>query len=594
REVDRRDALCDAAVDLVERRHIRIDRHEHQALPLVHAQRRQADVLDLEVAGVLHLRRAAQLAFERVGPAVILAVQGADALAVAQRQRPGAVAADVGEGAQHTVLSAHQQYRHAGDLLDHVVARLGQLSLLGHQLPAAREHRAVLHRQHRLAGVVARRQGVCAVEFLDAGVGWHVRMRSPGWHGATGRRHREHPCPARSGSVCLIAARLSIAPASFLPAPACPLPADRIRVLDCRESPRGAVANHATCRALAVPSGMRPARIGGIVTAGRRMTEAAVTGTLEQAMARAAQLLEREPALAVEQLAEILQAAPGHPAALRLLAAARSLQGNLSGALAILVPLAHARPDWALIQHDLGLALQRCGRGAEAIEALRRAVSLQPDLPQAWRALGDGLLAAGEPAAADAAYVSHVRHATRVPQLMAAAVALAENRIPEAEARLREQLKQAPTDVAAIRMFAEVAARLGRNEDALHLLERCLELAPGFHEARRNYALVLHRANRPEPALAEVERLLAADPEDAGSRNLKAAVLCRTGDYEQAIGIYAALLERHPDNPKLWVSQGHALKTAGHTGRAIAAYRRSLELEPSFGEVWWSLANLKT
>ncbi|MEY2169807.1 MULTISPECIES: tetratricopeptide repeat-containing sulfotransferase family protein [unclassified Rhodanobacter] len=324
------------------------------------------------------------------------------------------------------------------------------------------------------------------------------------------------------------------------------------------------------------------------------MTEAAVAGTLEQAMARAARLLEREPALAIEQLAEILQAAPGHPTALRLLAAAHSLQGNLSGALAILVPLAQACPDWALVQHDLGLALQRCGRGAEAIEALRRAVALQPDLPQAWRALGDGLLAAGELAAADAAYVSHVCHATRDPQLMAAAVALAENRIPEAEARLREQLKQAPTDVAAIRMFAEVAARLGRNEDALHLLERCLELAPGFHEARRNYALVLHRANRPEPALTEIERLLAADPEDAGSRNLKAAVLCRTGDYEQAIGIYAALLERHPDNPKLWVSQGHALKTAGHTGRAIAAYRRSLELEPSFGEVWWSLANLKT
>src|SRR5574337_2039912 len=143
-------------------------------------------------------------------------------------------------------------------------------------------------------------------------------------------------------------------------------------------------------------------------------------------------------------------------------------------------------------------------------------------------------------------------------------------------------------------MFAEVAARLGRNEDALHLLERCLELAPGFHEARRNYALLLHRANRPEQALAELARLLAADPDDAGSRNLKAAVLCRTGDYEQAIGIYAALLEQHPNQPKLWVSQGHALKTAGRTERAIAAYRRSLELEPSFGEVWWSLANLKT
>ncbi|HKR75865.1 MAG TPA: sulfotransferase [Rhodanobacter sp.] len=324
------------------------------------------------------------------------------------------------------------------------------------------------------------------------------------------------------------------------------------------------------------------------------MTEVAATGTLEQALAHAARLLERDPALAAEQLDEILQVAHGHPRALQLLAAARLRQDDLPAALAILVPLAQAQPNAAAVHFDLGLALERSGRRQEAIAALRRAVALKPDLPQAWRALGDCLMAAGEREAADAAYVSHVRHATRDPQLMAAAVALAENRIPEAEALLRAQLRRAPTDVAAIRMFAELAARLDRNEDALHLLERCLELAPGFREARRNYALVLHRSNRPEQALAEIERLLADAPEDAGNRNLKAAVLCRTGDYEQAIAIYAALLERYPDNPKLWVSQGHALKTAGHTDRAIAAYRRSLELEPSFGEVWWSLANLKT
>ncbi|WP_426662662.1 sulfotransferase [Rhodanobacter aciditrophus] len=324
------------------------------------------------------------------------------------------------------------------------------------------------------------------------------------------------------------------------------------------------------------------------------MTEAAATGTLEQALAHAARLLERDPTLAAEQLGEILQVAPGHAPALQLLAAARLLLGDLSGALAILVPLAQARPEWAAIHLDLGLALARGGRGQEAIAALRRAVALQPGLPQAWRALGDCLMAAGEQEAADAAYASHVRHSTRDPQLLDAAVALVENRIPEAEALLRAQLKRAPTDVAAIRMFAEVAARLGRNEDALNLLERCLELAPGFREARRNYALVLHRSNRPEQALAEIERLLAADPADVGCRNLKAVVLCRVGDYEPAIRIYAELLESYPDTPKLWVSYGHALKTAGHLERAIAAYRRSLELEPSFGEVWWSLANLKT
>jgi len=324
------------------------------------------------------------------------------------------------------------------------------------------------------------------------------------------------------------------------------------------------------------------------------MTGASATGTLEQALAHAERLLDHDPAQAIKQLDEILLVAQENPAARRLLAIARSLQGDSRGALDILIPLARRQPHWALLHFDLGMALATTGRGQEAIDALHRALALNPELPQAWRALGDHLMAAGDQEAADAAYASHVRHSTHDPRLLEAAIALAEDRIPTAERLLRQQLKQAPTDVAAIRMFAEVAARLGRNEDALHLLERCLELAPGFHTARQNYALLLHRSNQPEAALVEIERLLAPDPDHLGNRNLKAVVLCRIGDYEPALRIYAELLEHYPRHAKVWVSYGHALKTAGHTERAIAAYRRCLELEPGFGEVCWSLANLKT
>jgi tetratricopeptide (TPR) repeat protein len=324
------------------------------------------------------------------------------------------------------------------------------------------------------------------------------------------------------------------------------------------------------------------------------MTDATATGTLEQALGHAERLLDSNPVLAGEQAAEILKVSDGHPAALRILAVARASQGDVQGALDILLPLTRAQPKWAVAHLDLALALARQGSGQEAIDALRRAVALKPDLPQAWRALGDHLMAAGEQDAAADAYANHVRHSTRDPRLLAAAIALVESRIPEAEAVLREHLKQAPTDVAAIRMFAEVAVRLGRNEEAALLLARCLELAPGFDAARQNYAMVLHRSNRPEQALVEIERLLATDPTHPGYRNLKAVVLCRIGDYEPAIELYADLLQHYPDNAKVWMSYGHALKTAGHGDRAIAAYRRSLAAEPSFGEVWWSLANLKT
>ena len=242
----------------------------------------------------------------------------------------------------------------------------------------------------------------------------------------------------------------------------------------------------------------------------------------------------------------------------------------------------------------MGVAAEQAETMGAGLVRLRRAVAADPAQPQVWRHLADTLDAAGDRAGAAAAYLEHVRHAPFDPALMRAAAALHGNDIPVAERLLKTQLKQAPTDVVAIRMLAELAVRLDRCEDAQRLLERCLELAPDFCEARHHYALVLHRLNEPAAALAELDRLLLEAPGDPGVRNLKAAVLCRTGDYEPAIAIYTQLLAEHPEQAQVWLSLGHALKTAGHTERAIAAYRHCIELDADFGEAWWSLANLKT
>ena len=196
--------------------------------------------------------------------------------------------------------------------------------------------------------------------------------------------------------------------------------------------------------------------------------------------------------------------------------------------------------------------------------------------------------------APQAANSRQARTATRDPRLREAADALAANRLAEAEQRLRAHLHAAPADVNAMRMLAEVAARLGRLDVAEDLLARALELAPGFRAARQNRAVVLHRNNKPAQALAELERLLADDPHNAGLRNLKAIVCSQLGEYDTAIAVYAGLLDEYPERAMLWLSYGHTLRIAGRSDESIAAYRRCIALERGFGEAWWSLANLKT
>ena len=182
----------------------------------------------------------------------------------------------------------------------------------------------------------------------------------------------------------------------------------------------------------------------------------------------------------------------------------------------------------------------------------------------------------------------------RDPRLIEAGLALVEGRLAVAERLLRPHLKEKPTDIAAIRMMAELAGRLGRYGDAETLLRRALELAPAFTAARANLATVLYRQNRPAEAIEMLDTLLDGQPENAAHLNLKAAALGRIGGFEEAIGLYEQVLARFPDQPKIWMSYGHVLKTVGRLEDGIAAYRRALAVAPSLGEVWWSLANLKT
>ena len=180
------------------------------------------------------------------------------------------------------------------------------------------------------------------------------------------------------------------------------------------------------------------------------------------------------------------------------------------------------------------------------------------------------------------------------PRLLEAAAAMHDNRLDVAERLLKPHLKEDPFDVRAIRMLAELAARIGRLKDAEGLLRRAIDIDPNFTAARANLAMVLGRLGRPAEALELMDDIFAAEPDSVGHLNLKAATLSRLGNFDEAIGFYEAVLERAPQQPRVWLSYGHILKTVGRTEEGIAAYRRAIDLAPGLGEAWWSLANLKT
>ena len=217
-----------------------------------------------------------------------------------------------------------------------------------------------------------------------------------------------------------------------------------------------------------------------------------------------------------------------------------------------------------------------------------------PGDARGWGALGDRLRLEGDGPAADRAYVRQIRASVTDPDLIAAADALSDGEPATAHHLLSSLLARRPADTAALRMFANLAARTGRHHDAEMLLALSLRHAPGVAAARVAYALVLHQQGKAAETIAQTEILLQDDASHPLYQQLRAAALMRIGEDAAAAEGYAAVLAAMPGLALTWMGYGHALKTLGRQADAVAAYRESLRLRPNLGEAWWSLANLKT
>ena len=308
----------------------------------------------------------------------------------------------------------------------------------------------------------------------------------------------------------------------------------------------------------------------------------------------ASALLDADPAAAARAADEILSHHPGNVAASLLLATAARKLRNTALALEVLEALARSQPATAFIRLELARAYCEAGRGAESVAALRETLSIEPGLAEGWRELSSQLAAAGDAHGADVAYERYAALASQPWQLAEPSLALADDRVVAAEAMLRRILRDAPQDVAAMRMLADALSRREAYAEAERLLRQALDLTPGYSAARHDLARLLLKQQKVADILPLVERLLRLDPKSAVYRDLLASVFSMTGQHAQAIETLGALAAAPNAGYAEWLNYGHELKAAGRSQESIAAYRSAMAFDPARSEAYWSLANLKT
>ncbi len=281
-----------------------------------------------------------------------------------------------------------------------------------------------------------------------------------------------------------------------------------------------------------------------------------------------------------------------------LLVAATGLRHlrRVDEALAMLDRLEQTHPAFSRLHEERGLCYVQRKDAPNAIDALLRAVHLNPALPASWSMLEKLYLMTGNRGDAGLA-ADHVATLKHLPAEVVTATSLfSDGDLKPAEDIIRAFLLKNGNHPEAMRLLARIGLACDVLDDAETLLEAVLALEPGYRAARYNYAEVLIKRQKYVRATMEIDTLLAADPKDADYRTLAATAAIGLGHNERAIVIYEAMLADDPAGHLTWdvpLWLGHALKTVGRVPEAIASYQAAAQARPNFGDAYWSLANLK-
>jgi len=303
---------------------------------------------------------------------------------------------------------------------------------------------------------------------------------------------------------------------------------------------------------------------------------------------------KREFARALADAGRLLGEVPENRDVLYLVAVSQRYLGRIDEALATLRRFEELHPVFGRLFQERGHCYRTAGDSAHAIEAYRRAVTLNPSLLASWKVLAALCRAAGQIGEAAAATEQALQLERLPAPVLSASGMLAEGDIYGAERILRQFLLKHGNHLEAMRLLAQIGLQLDVLDDAEFLLESALTFDPNYHIARYDYAVVLGKRHKHAAALEEARKLLKVDPRHRAFRTVYATACVGLGDHEEALRVYRELLAETPQNPELHLSVAHALKTQGRQAQAIEEYRAAAAARADFGDAYWSLANLKT
>jgi protein O-mannosyl-transferase len=210
------------------------------------------------------------------------------------------------------------------------------------------------------------------------------------------------------------------------------------------------------------------------------------------------------------------------------------------------------RPENARAENNLGNALLKTGRTADAAPYFDAALRFSPRYADAHNNRGVTLLRLGRPADA----------------------------LPE----FRTAIEIKPTYADAFYNLGEAYLQLAQPEQAIKALERALSMAPDNPKAHNNLGIAYLDAGRLEGSLREERRALELDPAMPEAHYNLGNSLAKAGDGPGAVAEFEAALRLDPKFARAHNNAGVALLHLGRPREAALHFEAALRIDPHYPE----------
>jgi tetratricopeptide (TPR) repeat protein len=298
------------------------------------------------------------------------------------------------------------------------------------------------------------------------------------------------------------------------------------------------------------------------------MSKASASLTRDEALKKAARLAERGDATGAAALFNaVLARDPGNKKAKKGLRALQSGQATpltqadfqrvdsllrrnrIDAARAETQRLLRLHPRQPALHNLLGVILVRLGDREAAVDALQKAIGVDPDFDDALYNLANVLADLKRYPRSLACYEELLKRGRSSPELYnGLGLALrGARRFEEAATAFQRARRMRPLYPDALNNLGNTLNDLGRHDDAINAYEAALEIEPKHRLARLNLArslVTLKRHAAALPLLAEARRS-TADPEIL---RLYAETLRNLGQRTAAIEVYRELLAKDPND----------------------------------------------